>query len=514
MDEIALVVNVLERGWSTLLFQPLSHAQIGPVGFLFLEKASVLLAGSGELAFRVLPYVMSLAGLILFWRVARRFLTTPAMLAALTVFAVSPTLILYAGTAKQYSGDVAITLFLLLMTLRFLDRPPSLAGAAGLGIAGAAALLLSYPAVLIAFGLGTLLLVEGCRGRTRMLPLLVVLAGWFVGAAVSSWVSLSTLSPETGEYMQSGWKGGWVSAGPEALLWIPIRLGTILTYSAIGIHPPLESWPRIGIAALCSLLPPLGFARLFRIDRRTALVLAIPLIIALGALLVRLLPLAGRVSLFLAPVLLVGFFAGLDEIRAWVPSGLRGKSHAVLLGLATLPAIVGLALQPPPITQGGTRIVLEDVGARWRPGDRLIVARGRWTFRLVDYYAARLGIDEWTPMDRLEGAHRPEVVLRSYLRRIDAYRGMPRIWFHLEGTTPCEEEAILGYLEAIGERRHSIAAHLEWGHRISGYLYDLSRPAGLRSATAGGYPLPDCPLATGLADVTSDAGKLQGSRSK
>ena len=497
LDEAALVVNIIERGWNDLLFQPLSHAQIAPIGFLFLEKAAISVAGNAEDALRFFPFLFSLGSLVLFWRVSKRYLSAPAMLAGLIVFAVSPTLIFYTGVAKQYSGDVAITLFLLFMTLRFLEGPTTPAKAAFLGASGGLALLVSYPAVLVAFGLGVLLLVRGRRAGKPLSQLLIVLAAWSLGAAIATWASLSTLSPATGEYMQSGWGHGWVSSpgkGVEGFFWIPSRLGTILTYSATGIHPPLRSLAKIAIVAVYSLLWPLGFVYLFRKDRRAATVLAIPVIMAIVAVVIRLLPLAGRVSLFLAPVLLIGCFAGLDQIRAWVPPRARGVPFAVVMGFTVLAAVAGLARNPPPMTQGGTRPVLEEVRAHWLPGDRLVVARGRWTFRLVDYYGSLLGLKEWTPLDRLKGEYTQEEILRSYLERIDAYRGSPRVWFHLEGTTPCEDEAILGYLNAIGLRLHSVEAHLEWGHRISGHLYDLSAPERLSATTADSYPLPECGL--------------------
>jgi hypothetical protein len=242
LDEAALVVNIIERNWHDLLLQPLSHAQIAPIGFLFLEKAGISVAGNAEVVFRFLPFLMSLASLVLFWRLASRYLSPQTMLAALFVFAVSPTLVLFAGIAKQYSGDIAITLFLLWMTLRFLEGPTTLARAALLGATGAVALLLSYPAVLTAFGLGVWLLVRGRRAGKPGLQLLTVFAGWSLGAAIATWASLSTLSPETGVYMQSGWKYAWVPPpwrGLDAFLWLPSRLGTILTYSATGVHPTL-----------------------------------------------------------------------------------------------------------------------------------------------------------------------------------------------------------------------------------------------------------------------------------
>ena len=66
-----------------LLCQPLMHNQVAPLGFLILVKAAVAIGGNTEAAFRFFPYVMSLASLYLFWRLARLYLGTVTMLSAL-----------------------------------------------------------------------------------------------------------------------------------------------------------------------------------------------------------------------------------------------------------------------------------------------------------------------------------------------------------------------------------------------------------------------------------------------
>lgn len=162
-DEVALALNITDRSWSELLFQPLMYDQVAPPGFLVLQRVSVAIGGDNEAAHRFFPFLFSLASLLLFWRLSTRYLRQPTVLAARIVFALSPSLILYAGVAKQYSGDIMVTLFLLLMVLRYHEESITVRGSILVGIAGGIALLLSQPAVLVAFGLGLLLLVEGRR---------------------------------------------------------------------------------------------------------------------------------------------------------------------------------------------------------------------------------------------------------------------------------------------------------------------------------------------------------------
>jgi hypothetical protein len=492
-DEAALALNVMDRGWRDLLFQPLMHDQVAPAGFLFLEKASVAIVGTGEVAFRLFPYLFSIVSLVLFWRVSRRYLRTPAMLAALIVFAISPILVLYAGTAKQYSGDIAVTLFLLSMTLWYRDEPTGYAHAAVVGIAGGGALLLSHPGVLVAFGLGALLVVDGQQGRKPAGQLVAISAGWMVGAAIVTYISLTAVSSLTTEYMEQYWQQGFMPplwVGKEELLWIPVQLARMTSWFVPGIPNP-RLLPEVVLAAYALLLL-LGILDLMKRESKNAVFLAVPVIVAIIAAAVRLLPMAGRVSLFIAPTLLIGCFAGLDRIGAWLSQRLGTLPHTATLGLAILSTLAFLARTPPPMLMGQTKPALQEVKAHWALGDQLVVSRGRWTLVMVEYYERRLLLGGWTHIDRLEGAHTEEQVLRGYLRGVDAFRGVPRVWFHLEGTAACEDEAILGYLTAIGKRLHSVDYRQNVGETVYVRLYDLSDAEFLGRADADTYRLPKC----------------------
>jgi hypothetical protein len=492
-DEAALALNVIDRGWRDLLLEPLMNDQVAPVGFLFLEKTSVAILGTSEVAFRLFPYLFSLVSLVLFWRLSTRYLRTPAMLAALIVFAISHIFILYASNAKQYSGDIAVTLFLLSMTLWYRDESTGYAHAAVVGVAGGGALLLSHPGVLVAFGLAAMLLVDGWRGRKPAGHLVVIGVGWMVGAVIATYISLTAVSSSTKQYMEQYWQQGFMPppwAGIRELIWIPTQLARQTSWFVSGIPDP-RALPDIALATYGVVLL-LGIQYLVKRDSNNAAFLAIPVIAAIVAAAFRLLPMSARVSQFIAPSLIIGFFAGLDRIRTWLPQRLGSLPHVAVLGIATVPMLAFLAQRPLPMLQGGTGPALREVKARWAPGDQLVVSRGRWTMYGVEYYGRRLNLPEWTHIDRLEGDHTAEQVLRGHLRRIDAFRGFPRVWFHLEGTVDCEDEAILGYLTAIGERLYSADFRLTGGETVYLRLYDLSDSELLGRADAGTYRVPEC----------------------
>ena len=142
LDETALARNILGLPLSDLLSRPLYFDQVSPRGFLLVEKLVALMLGSSELALRLVPFLCSIAGVLLFWRLAERVLSAWAVPFAVFVYAIGIPLVKYAAELKQYGIDAAVTSGLLLLTIDLRDREPStkrlwVAGVVGLTIADA-----------------------------------------------------------------------------------------------------------------------------------------------------------------------------------------------------------------------------------------------------------------------------------------------------------------------------------------------------------------------------------------
>jgi hypothetical protein len=411
------------------------------------------------------------------------------------VFALSPTLVLYGGMAKQYSGDITVTLLLLWTVLRCFEGSLTTARGSLLGIGGGSALLLSHAAVLVAAGLGVLLLFDAWRSRNQVAPRLVICAGWAIGAAVLTFTSLATYSPETSEYMDGFWRAEFVPRpwlGLSELFWIPARLAEAITYLVAYVNTP-SSLPEYALGAIYGALLLAGAVHLSRRDWRTAVALAIPVALAVVAAALRLLPLSGRVSLYVGPALLIGCFAGFDGFRRWMPVGFRPLVGPAALALAILPGLALLFLMRPPLIQVETLRIFRDIRSRWHSDDELVVSRGMWARVQAEYYGRRVGVEGWTHIDRLHGRHTAEEILRGYLKEIDAYRGSPRVWLYLDGLADCEREAMLEYLGATGTELYSIEASPFMNRDVvSAHLFDLSDPARLRATSAATWPVPEC----------------------
>jgi hypothetical protein len=176
---------------------------------LYEAPATVLdvtstLVGLSEAGLRRGPWTLGLAALLVFWRVASRFAEGMPLCAALAMFAVSPAMVWYGSSLKPYGGDVAVSLFLVWLALRYLERPDDLARGTAAGVAGGAAFLLSFPAVPTAALLGVALVAAWWRRRSEaaVAPLARLGVGWTLGAAVAGGMALRLLDPATDEFMR------------------------------------------------------------------------------------------------------------------------------------------------------------------------------------------------------------------------------------------------------------------------------------------------------------------------
>jgi uncharacterized membrane protein len=488
LDELMIALNVTERSAGRLLLEPLDHFQVAPAGFLALSKLGVFLLGDIELGLRLFPLLFGLASLFLFWRVAVRLLSGAALHAALTLFAVSPALVWYAGNAKPYAGDVFATLLLILLALRFREgRIADVRRALLWGGIGALCVLVSQPAVLVASAAGAILVVQAWRARSRetrrAVLVLVGLAG--VGAAMATAASLALVAPETRTYMLAAWSDQFLPApwdGIRSLVWLPERLLIVLAHLVFFF--PLSRLDQVLVGALGMLAIP-GTAFLIRRRRPEAVLLAVPVVVAVLAAAVSLLPFGGRAAIYTGPSFLIASMAGISWLASKPWAGRRFAAVAALV-VAGVPALYVLAAARPPYRAEEARPVLEAIRSRWRAGDQLYAYYGaRYA---MEFYGPRLGYRDWIAGNCNRGAP------RAYLKELDALRGRPRVWVlftHAYDPYP-EPRAMRSYLEAIGTEIDRVEDPFETEGALAAeaYLYDLSDPVRLARTTAETHPLP------------------------
>jgi hypothetical protein len=469
LDETMLALNICRRSFSGLL-QPLEHDQGAPIGFLYLEKLSILLLGPTELAFRLVPFLASLATLALLYRFcATNFGRWPAAL-ALALAGLSPSLIYYSGELKQYGVDVAVALLILVMASDALRFGLSAGRVAGLALVGMASVWLSHPSVFVLAGAGTTLMIkEALERRYRWTAVLVlVAASWLANFAVVYVLSLRSLG--TNQFLGDYWDAGFLSFPPtspkDVRRYLGVGFGLFRTlYYNLQIDFDLSSKMEVimGVGWV------LGVASLWhRGERRVLALLLAPLGFAVAASMLHKYPLRDRLALFTAAATLPTIAAGLVGLIASKDALSRVAGWSLASCCLLLPAMQAaqFAMERPQLHDA--RKVLTGLAADWQPGDRVMVDRR--SEPPFHFYQAYGGIDR---LDRVTTTALPEddiTVPETLAGQIQEHKGQGRVWFLLEADladpTNDQRQALKVMLDQHAE---PLASHAS--RRYSAYLY-------------------------------------------
>ncbi len=485
VDEASLALNIVGRSFAEL-FKPLDYAQGAPIGFLLLEKLSVTLFGNSEYALRLVPLIGSVLSLPLFYAVARRFLSPSAMLAALALFALSPTLIYYASEVKQYSTDVTVTLLILWLLFQTRDPASSLRSLLPLAIAGALAIWLSHPALFVLAGTFLTLVLtpyvsgEPQPGRNRpvvehkvpLMALGVMAATWALSFAAAYFISLRALSKDP--LLRTYWNADFPP--------LPVSVSRINWYFRT-LLAMFQNPAGVGLAGLSAAAALLGLRYLYRHSRWTLFALALPLAVTFAAAAGHAYPFRGRLLLFTAPILILLIAAGIDLARLAAANPLSPHRFPLAAILATLliaytargAAMLLSSVRPDPEYSDlphreELRPVVRYLADHLQPGDAVFVYSGQPYM----YYAGRFNIAQidW------ETIHPTTYDFQSsdWSSRADALatlRNHRRAWivlshvFSPEGDDQLPAQSAL--IDTLGKRLESFTAS---GAAI--YLYDTT----------------------------------------
>ena len=449
-DECALALNVIERPFSGL-FQPLDHAQVAPLGFLALSKASVSVFGSGEYALRLVPLAAGLASLPLFYLTLREFLGRGEALVALMLLSISEPLIFYSSEVKQYASDVLVCTSILLPGARILCRGMTwsrLLAFAGTGIIG---VWFSIPAAYVCAAVGASLLLQSLRGKRWIEALGVGLAS---AACLASFLAhyRPFLAPaQADNYLAESWDAFTVPPprfSAEVLDWY--------RRSSFAVFNDPLGFPSTEIAAAVFLV---GAVLVFRRRALVSSMLLAPIALALIAgmlglmpfpvsdehhLLDRYYPFYGRLLLFTAPSFFAAMGGGLAFLLQSSDARRNFLGPIVALLLLTLPVFQCLCntLSPPEIQE--TRPLIEAVASRFQAGDRIYSQ----TFAALPlrYYARRTGLPDAAGELRLRNTRKDQEKLR---RQIQGLPAGSRFWLVTLHHPHWESEAELADIRVV-----------------------------------------------------------------
>jgi len=484
LDEILLSRNIIDRSLLDLLTRPLLLDQVAPRGFLLVEKVSMLLLGPTEYALRLFPLLCAVGAMVLFRKLAERTLTGLAVPFAVAVFALAIPFIKYGSEVKQYGVDGLAAIVLLLLAQDLRERDASMRRLVAIGGLGFVIIWFSQASVLVMAGIGLAFALEWLLGRDRRAGrvLVTTIPLWAGASGLAVLMGLHSMTPATKEFMDDFWRSGFLP--------LPVRLSAVRWFwdQALTMFTD-PSLLRYRLPELFLLLSLLGLAVLWRRQRGLALLLLGPLLIGITAAVAQQYPFRGRLMLYLMPGLLLAVAAGAEWIRTQLRRAQPLLGGVAMAALLTLP-VAALAAAPPPYDLDHPRELLGYLQQHRQPGDEV------WVLPLpgigVRFYGPRYGLEreDWTasvcdPTDT-----------RAYLRDLDRYRGVPRLWVisAMHRAFRSVRPAVRGYLGTIGVLRDSLTLPSLRNGVVSIDLFDLSDTTRLGSARAETFPVT--PMAT------------------
>lgn len=471
LDELELSSNIVNRSYRDLL-RPLSSHQAAPVGWLFAEKSVIGLIGTSEMTLRLVPCILSIAALGLFYLLTRRWLGGLAQVVACTLFAFSPDLISYAAQVKQYGTDVFFVVLVLLLSTRVDDKPttPLIALWATLSTL---AMWCSHAALITLAACGLVLLIRiASRARAALAPMIAASLVFALSFALEYLVNLRAISENAD--LVAYWRRGspplpYSVHGDVTWLWRALQF---LMTNPFGFASPR-------LALLLVFAGAIVFVA--RRDGGAVIVIA-PIVAAIVLSLAGKYPLHERLVLYLEPCVFIAMAALADlwarrRLNAIAVVGLVGL---VFVGAAPVADAASVAWSPTDITD--SRGPFAFVAAHWQPGDTLYID-SPWTFPAYEYYGARYHLT----LSGTFAVQKPPCLDQPRLNGLTGYR---RVWFvltHRGSTEPPDRNTIYrSHFAGVGT---PIAAYDGYG-QTGAYLYDIrhsnSAVAGLPMWIPGG----------------------------
>jgi hypothetical protein len=334
-DEVMLHMNLLRRSYASLAM-PLEYGQLAPVLFLWIQKTAMSVLGLGELAARAVPLFSGVVMVALTAAIVARFASGQTALCAAALASMSPALIQYSNQAKQYIVEAAVTSALVWLCLAVIWKKCSYSGVLLLLAGSCAALLLSIPsAFVVGCAWASYALVCYRRGAPLRFQA-AILCGAAASAALFAGMYFLVYSG-TGKsaFMQRFWTPLYLSSQESAvdalslIILTPIR--TVFSFD--------DALPVV-VATVALLMCGFGIFRMVS-ERKWAelILLAGPLCLAIAASAAGKWPIATRLMLFTAPLVLTIVCLGIDVLTRYFRGAGSYAVVCIVLLVFLLPAL-------------------------------------------------------------------------------------------------------------------------------------------------------------------------------
>jgi hypothetical protein len=465
-DEASLAVNLVTRSFGELT-QLLDYHQAAPIGFLFIEKLSIVIFGNHDYVMRLFPLFSGILAIYLIYKIARASFGTFGLFAVF-IFSISWWLVRYSSELKQYTSDVTIALLLVFLAGNCLKEGSGAKDFLTLGIVGAIAIWISHPSVFILTGIGLVLVLEKFS-RKKYVPWAWILGmgiGWLASFGIEYLVSFRHIVAD--EYLIKYWRRAYVPMPPWSDKgWF---VSTYYSFLFFAFHRADNT-----MALITLVLTLIGAISILVRDRKTALLVISPFVVAVIVSAFQRYPLKNRFMLFLIPFAHLLMAEGFRGIY-WLVAKWKPNFAAVISGVLALV----VAWQIVPITyekaisgaKEDIRPVIEYV-AENRLQDDIVYVFHR-TDPVYQYYAPFYDLDTG---NIVIGVYDPrkKVALQNFEDDVDRLVGNSRVWFIFSEIIDCVEcegeDTQAFYLNHIN--KFGVIIDSYDGSGANAYLYDL-----------------------------------------
>jgi hypothetical protein len=444
-DEILLTRNLVSKSWLELA-GPLDDGQGAPIGFLWLVKEIITILGHSEYVLRFFPLVCSVVALPVFYGVARKYLNVQSACFALGLFAISESLIYYASEVKQYSSDVLMALFGLLILFPLLEKKLNIFLAIFCGFLGAILIWMSHPIIFVLASVGVVATWSSLLQKEYHRARLVIFAAtwWGLSFLVSYFVSLRYLTQY--QPLLNYWGDSF--APPLSM---PLALLDWIIESFLDIFEYPVGLSLFGLGAFAYLT---GAISLYSKHKPYLFSLLAPLLFALLAASFRKYPFAHRHLLFVMPMMIILMVEGIGRLLNFFASNNMRLTSFFLVGLLIYHPLIqaGHNLLSPSLKEE-IKPVIEYTNQHWQDGDILYLYYSAYPpFEYYYYYYS--SSSNFQINDYIVGVASQDGDLSEYALDLNQLKAHDRVWLifsHVRASHGLNEEQLfLNYLNLIG----------------------------------------------------------------
>jgi len=311
LDEAMVFLNIQNRSFAELT-EPLDYNQMAPIGWLMMQKSMISIFGGSEYSMRFPALLFACLSMVICYQTAKQWMTAHGAFLTALLIALMPPVLIYAVALKPYVSDIFFAAAILAVTLECLREDKSSWVKLGLlFLIGTAGIFASLPSVIILASAGvTLALKAGLEKHyDELLKLSVLGITWLIIFAFVYLTFHGQPSEVTSWMRDDAWVGSMAPipfTSLSSLIWYPSRLQNLMAY-----------WFTDEGSFFALTFFVLGLLHLTLSSRvYVAVLLALPIIIALLVSMMGLYPLSSRLSVYLIPSTIFAVAFGFDFLVA------------------------------------------------------------------------------------------------------------------------------------------------------------------------------------------------------